>query len=124
MRILSRVKMSPKVVAVLESRVLSSCKTLLKWLSPGRALCRIVLGRKGPGSSVWAFSNVIQLCSPSVRAVTILDGVHDAVGEDGHLPGDTLHALFELSDVWARGEHAVQTRRPRFAVVVLSKQIR
>lgn len=43
---------------------------------------------------------------------THLDGVHDSIGEDGHLASDGLHSLFELGHVWAGGQHAVQAGRP------------
>lgn len=44
----------------------------------------------------------------SIGAITILDGVHDTVGENGHLAGDCLHSLLELSDVRTRGEDTVK----------------
>jgi len=37
-----------------------------------------------------------------------LDGVHDPVGKHRHLARHSLHPLFELCDVWARGEDIVQ----------------
>lgn len=37
-----------------------------------------------------------------------LDGVHDSVGKDSHLARDSLHSLFELRNVWAGGEHAIE----------------
>ena len=41
-----------------------------------------------------------------------LDCIHDAVGQDGHLARHGLHPLFELCDVRAGGEHAVEAGRP------------
>lgn len=40
--------------------------------------------------------------------VSHLDCIHDTVGEDSHLSCDGLHSLFELCDVRAGGEHAVE----------------
>lgn len=37
-----------------------------------------------------------------------LDCIHNPVGEDGHLAGDSLHSLFELCDVGAGGKDAVE----------------
>lgn len=37
-----------------------------------------------------------------------LDRVHDTIGEDSHLSRNGLDSLFELSDVRARGKHAVK----------------
>lgn len=64
---------------------------------------------------------MINLLRASVRRTTAtrprqppphLDGVHDSVGEDGHLASDGLHSLLELGHVRAGGEHAVQAGRP------------
>lgn len=40
-----------------------------------------------------------------------LNRIHDTVGEDGHLARNGLHSLFELCDVRAGGQHAVEARR-------------
>lgn len=64
------------------------------------AVCRKRVGSAQPGTR--------RHCVRLVRAVTILDCIHDTVGEDGHLSRDRLHSLFELCNVRAGGKHVVQ----------------
>lgn len=68
-------------------------------------------------------SCVLVVLVSSVSAIAILYGVHDAVGQHGHLARHSLHPLFELSNVWPRRQHTLITCCPCVTVTPVPKQV-